>query len=73
VANNTTLPEIAGDAADTFDPRDVDDMIRSMERILTDPALRGVLVVRGLERVKQYSWRKAAEATLAVCASLGLN
>ncbi|HEY8032462.1 MAG TPA: glycosyltransferase family 1 protein [Methylocella sp.] len=70
VANNTTLPEIAGDAADTFDPYDVDDMSRSMERILTGTALRETLVARGLERVKQYSWRGAAEATLAVCASL---
>ena len=71
VANNTTMPEIAGDAADTFDPHDTDDMSRSMERILTDTALRDRLVARGLERVKFYSWRDAAEATLAVCASLG--
>jgi glycosyltransferase involved in cell wall biosynthesis len=71
VANNTTMPEIAGDAADTFDPHDADDMSRSMERILTSTALRATLVARGFERVKRYSWRKAAEATLAVCARLG--
>jgi glycosyltransferase involved in cell wall biosynthesis len=71
VANNTTMPEIAGDAADTFDPYDPDDMSRSMERILTERDLRDTLVARAFERVKQYSWRDAAEATLAVCASLG--
>jgi glycosyltransferase involved in cell wall biosynthesis len=70
VANNTTMPEIAGDAADTFDPYDVDDISRSMERILTDTNLRDTLVARGFERVKRYSWREAAKATLAVCASL---
>jgi glycosyltransferase involved in cell wall biosynthesis len=70
VANNTTLPEIAGDAADTFDPHDVEDMSRSMERILTDSARREILVSRARERVKLYSWRVAAEATLAVCANL---
>jgi len=70
VANNTTLPEIAGDAADTFDPYDTGDMSRSMERILTDKVFRDTLVVRGRERVKLYSWRNAAEATLAVCADL---
>ena len=70
VANNTTMPEIAGDAADTFDPYDPGDMSRSMERILTDETMRETLIVRGLERVKRYSWREAAEATLAVCASL---
>jgi glycosyltransferase involved in cell wall biosynthesis len=70
VANNTTMPEIAGDAADTFDPYDVDDMSRSIERILTDRALRDTLVKRGFEQVKRYSWRKAAEETLAVCRSV---
>ena len=70
VADNTTMPEIAGDAADTFDPYDVDDMSRSMERILTDTSLRDRLVERGLQRVKLYSWREAAQATLAVCAGL---
>ncbi len=70
VANNTTMPEISGDAADTFDPYDIDDMSRSMERILTNRALRDTLVARGFQQVKRYSWREAAEATLAVCASL---
>jgi glycosyltransferase involved in cell wall biosynthesis len=71
VANNTTMPEISGDAADTFDPHDADDMTRSMERILTDTVLRDTLIARGLERVKLYSWRAAAEATFEVCAGLG--
>lgn len=70
VANNTTLPEIAGDAAGTFDPHDAADMSRSMEQILTDKVLRDTLVARGFERVKQYSWRQAGEATLAVCADV---
>lgn len=70
VADNTSMPEIAGDAADTFDPYDADDMSRSMERILTDANQRDKLIARGYERIKQYSWRKAAEATIAVCARL---
>src|SRR6266851_3504432 len=71
VTSNSTMSEIAGDAADTFDPHDADDMSRSIERILTDTALRDTLVARALKHVKRYSWRQAAEATLAVCASLG--
>ena len=71
VANNTTMPEIAGDAAETFDPYDAGDMSGSMERILMDRGLRDTLIARGFERVKRYSWREAAEATLAVCSGLG--
>jgi glycosyltransferase involved in cell wall biosynthesis len=71
VARDTSMSEIAGDAADTFDPHDVDDMSRSMERILTDPALRNRLIARGFEQVRRYSWREAAETTLRICAGLG--
>jgi len=70
VADNTTMPEIAGNAADTFDPYDTDDMSRSMERILTNLALRTTLIARGFEQVKRYSWRAAAVATLSVCAEV---
>jgi alpha-1,3-rhamnosyl/mannosyltransferase len=70
VANNSSMVEIAGDAADAFDPYDANDMSRCMERILTDPARRDVLIARGYQRVKQYSWRKAAEATIAICEKL---
>jgi glycosyltransferase involved in cell wall biosynthesis len=70
VANNTTMPEISGDAADTFDPYNSDDMSRSMQRILTDTAFRDTLVARAFERVKLYSWRRAAEMTLQACVSV---
>ncbi len=65
VANNTTMPEIAGDAADNFDPHDPQEMSCSMERVLTNEIYRQTLIARGSERVKLYSWRRAAEATLA--------
>jgi glycosyltransferase involved in cell wall biosynthesis len=70
VAKDTAMSEIAGDAADTFDPHDVNDMSESMERIILETGLREKLIAGGFERVKRYSWRNAAEATLAVCAGL---
>jgi len=73
IADNTTMPEIAGDAADTFDPYNPEDMSFSMERVLTDTRLRDTLIARGYERVKLYSWQNAAEATLAVCTSVAKN
>jgi glycosyltransferase involved in cell wall biosynthesis len=73
VAENTAMAEIGGEAADTFDPYDIDDMSRSMERILTDRDVHDRLTTIGLEHAKRYSWRKAAEATLAVCDSVRLQ
>ncbi len=73
VAEKTAMAEIAGAAADTFDPHNVDNMSLSMERLLSDSALRDRLVARGRERVKRYSWGAAADAMLAVCAGLSAD
>jgi glycosyltransferase involved in cell wall biosynthesis len=65
-ANNSSLPEIAGDAALLVDPTDVDAMADAMLRLSQDEALRQRLIEAGYENVKRFSWTKAAEETLAV-------
>ncbi len=60
------MPEILGDAAAFFNPRNTADVARVVERTLFDPALRRTLRRRGLARVKRYSWEKTARETLAV-------
>ena len=37
-----------------------------MEKICTDEAFRQELIAKGYEREKEFSWRRAAEETLAV-------
>jgi glycosyltransferase involved in cell wall biosynthesis len=61
-SNTSSLPEVAGDAALYFDPRNVDDIARALHRGLTDPALGATLRARGLARVKQFTWENAARA-----------
>jgi len=60
-SNVTSCPEIAGQAAVLIDPRSVDEIAAAMERIAREESLRASLRERGLERVKQFSWRKSAE------------
>lgn len=62
----TCLPEIYGQAAHYFDPRDIGAMAAAIDRVLNDGALRQKLIAAGAERVKKYSWRRMAEQTLAV-------
>lgn len=69
-SNQSSLPEIAGNAALYFDPESVEEMSKAMERLLTDGALRQQLVARGRERVKRFSWEACARATLAALRSL---
>jgi glycosyltransferase involved in cell wall biosynthesis len=65
-ANNSSLPEIAGDAALLVDPTDVDAIAEAMLRLSRDEALRQHLIAAGYENVKRFSWEKAAAETLAV-------
>lgn len=60
-SNAASLPEVAGDAALYFDPRDVDAMTEAIRRALSDDALRADLRLRGLAQAKRFSWEKAAE------------
>lgn len=65
-SNVTSMPEVAGNAALYFDPLNEEDMAEKMEQVLHDESLREQLVAAGRERVRQYSWQRCAEATMAV-------
>ena len=65
-ANNSSLPEIAGDAAILVDPTDVDAIADAMVQLSKDEELRQRLIAAGHENVKRFSWEKAARETFAV-------
>ncbi len=66
VSNVSSLPEVVGDAALLVDPTDVEAWTVALHRLLTDDALWEELRVKGLERARLFSWKKAAKETLAV-------
>ena len=66
-ANVSSIPEVVGDAALLFDPRDPDDIARQLQRLLQDSALRQQLVARGRQRALQFSWDDAASGVLQQC------
>jgi len=65
-SNTSSIPEVVGDAALLFDPYNVEEIAAAMYKALTDEQLRAELRQKGFERVKQFSWEKAARETLAV-------
>lgn len=62
----TSLGEIVGDAALTFDPTDVSAIADALIRLLSDEALRADLRARGLEWVKLFAPERFTQAVLAV-------
>ncbi len=69
-SNTSSLPEVVGNAARTFDPDDADALRVAMEAVLGQPGLADELRQRGRRRVALFSWDECARQTRAVYASL---
>lgn len=65
-ADNSALAEIADGAALLFDGYSTTQIYRRMERVLGNRKVREELSVKGLLRVKEFGWDKAARETLEV-------
>ncbi|MFC3561652.1 glycosyltransferase family 4 protein [Pedobacter jamesrossensis] len=64
VANNTSLPEIGGNAVITFNPFDAEDISDKMKMVLDNPELRKSLIEKGKQRLEEFSWEKTAQSLL---------
>jgi glycosyltransferase involved in cell wall biosynthesis len=61
-----SCPEIVGNAALLVEPPDIAGLAQAMNRILTEPDLRQSLANRGLERARDFSWKRSAEKVINV-------
>ncbi len=62
-SNASSMPEIAGDAAEYFNPSDENEMAQKIIKILQNSKLRNKLAKKGFERNKKFSWDKCAKET----------
>jgi alpha-1,3-rhamnosyl/mannosyltransferase len=65
-AKRGSLPEVAGEAAIMLDIASTSRVAEALARISRDEDLRDRFREAGLERVKSYSWRSSARATIEV-------
>ena len=70
-ARRGSLPEVAGDAGQLVEPHDITELAEAIQRILDDETWRETMRSRGFEHVRQFSWRRAAEQTMAVYHAVG--
>jgi glycosyltransferase involved in cell wall biosynthesis len=63
-SNASSLPEVAGDAALLFDPRDEAAIAVALQRLLDDAALAERLREAGRERARRFTWERTARATI---------
>lgn len=71
-SSTSSIPEVAGDAAEYFDPSSTDSMSTAMERVLSDRERTAELVAAGRKRLLSFSWEESARKTYQTyCAALG--
>ena len=70
-SNNSSLPEVVGDAAILIDPHNIQEMAEAMSLALHDSGLRRDMVAKGFAQAAKFFWAQTARETLAVYRSLG--
>ncbi|MFH1961436.1 MAG: glycosyltransferase family 1 protein [bacterium] len=65
-SNVASLPEISGNGAIYVNPLDVKDIVRGIEIIFTDDAIRKTIIVAGYENIKRFSWSVGASQLMDV-------
>lgn len=70
-ANNSSLPEVGGDAVMYFDPTSKEEMKKAMVKILNDENLQREMIAKGKQQLAKFSWEKCARETLAVLEEVG--
>lgn len=69
-SNISSLPEVAGDAAEYFNPENPEEIAKAIERVVDSSLYRSELINRGKVRCAQFSWKKCADQTLNIYRSL---
>ena len=63
-ANNSSLPEVAGDAGLLVDANDSEALAQAIFALLSDEQLRGTLISAGKSQARRFTWKHAAESLL---------
>lgn len=68
-SNVSSMPEVAGEAAEYSDPHDTSSIEKAIENVLLNKERATHLVTLGQERLKLFSWEKCGKETLEVLKS----
>ena len=69
-SNSSSLPEVVGDAAITFDPENEIELKDKMELLINSKNLRKNLINNGKKRIEKFSWRNCANKNYEVYAKI---
>ena len=65
-SNNSSIPEVVGNAASFFNPSSISSISNSIESLLYNQKEKKKLVREGYERIKYFGWDKCTKETLEI-------
>jgi glycosyltransferase involved in cell wall biosynthesis len=68
-ADNSSLPEVVGEAGLLLDADDVQGVAAALQQIAESPALRQDMAAAGLKRAQVFSWERCAEIIIQTLSS----
>lgn len=69
-SNTSSLPEVVGTAGEYFDPKDKEEIMAAIERVVYSETQREYLIEKGIFQYNKFSWKKCSEETLNIYKSL---
>ncbi|MDD3532284.1 MAG: glycosyltransferase family 1 protein [Candidatus Shapirobacteria bacterium] len=69
-SNVSSMPEAAGQGAILVNPQDNNEIVQSLEKIITNRSFRKNLIKKGKENADRFSWKESAQKILRVIKSL---
>jgi len=60
-SNTSSMPEVAGDAAELVDPANPSQIVNAIVKILNNSTYKDELIIKGFQRASLFSWRKMAQ------------
>ena len=65
-SNTSSLPEACGEAAEFFDPQNIQDIAKKIEMIVLGRSRKKELITLGFEQAKKFCWDKTANQTFEI-------
>jgi len=62
-SNASCLPDVLADSAVYFNPKDYKEILDKIKQVIDDKKLREVLIAKGHENIKRFSWDKLIKET----------
>lgn len=73
VSNATSLPEVVGKSAELIDPKSIEDISKSLEKLYFNNAIKEEYSKMGYERVEYFSWEKCAHQIKDIYSTIDIN